>query len=264
MSFPSAGRSAVGTRLQAKRQSDIDEVAVEELALERTRILSRDGRDEAAARWYASDRGPATAVAIHASAPCNACGFWVPLQGALGQVFGVCANEWSSDDGRVVSLDHGCGAHSETDTPQVPSLWADPSPLIDELTIDIEEAVGTESAEGGDSDPEHKNVDGDKPIDSVSGAVSKRAKNARGKAVRGKSGRGGLDASGAGATVTSPAADKAAGADDVSGTDDAVGTDGAAGADDSVVADDAVGTDGAAGAETSPPTGESADNPRDL
>jgi hypothetical protein len=25
----------------------------------------------------------------------------------MGQLFGVCANEWSPDDGKVVSLDHG-------------------------------------------------------------------------------------------------------------------------------------------------------------
>lgn len=30
--------------------------------------------------------------------------------GSLGTVFGVCANAWSPDDGKVVSLDHGCGA----------------------------------------------------------------------------------------------------------------------------------------------------------
>lgn len=29
--------------------------------------------------------------------------------------FGVCANAWSPSDGSVVSLDHGCGAHSEVD-----------------------------------------------------------------------------------------------------------------------------------------------------
>jgi hypothetical protein len=28
-------------------------------------------------------------------------------------VFGVCSNEYSPSDGRVVSYDHGCGAHSE-------------------------------------------------------------------------------------------------------------------------------------------------------
>ena len=33
----------------------------------------------------------------------------------MRHLFGICANEWAADDGRVVSLDHGCGAHSETD-----------------------------------------------------------------------------------------------------------------------------------------------------
>jgi Protein of unknown function (DUF3027) len=28
-------------------------------------------------------------------------------------VFGVCGNLFAPDDGRVVSADHGCGAHSE-------------------------------------------------------------------------------------------------------------------------------------------------------
>jgi hypothetical protein len=31
----------------------------------------------------------------------------------MRQSFGVCANMYASDDGRVVSVDHGCGAHSE-------------------------------------------------------------------------------------------------------------------------------------------------------
>ena len=44
---------------------------------------------------------------------CLTCGFFVRLGGPLGQVFGVCANSYAPDDGRVVSADHGCGAHSE-------------------------------------------------------------------------------------------------------------------------------------------------------
>ena len=47
--------------------------------------------------------------------PCSTCGYFVPMAGALRAVFGVCANEWSPSDARVVSLDHGCGAHTETD-----------------------------------------------------------------------------------------------------------------------------------------------------
>jgi hypothetical protein len=38
----------------------------------------------------------------------------VTVGGSLGAVFGVCANGQSPEDGTVVSLDHGCGAHSET------------------------------------------------------------------------------------------------------------------------------------------------------
>jgi hypothetical protein len=54
----------------------------------------------------------------------------------MGQLFGVCANEWSPDDGKVVSLDHGCGAHSETDVEEHPTDWPAPAPLIDEHEIE--------------------------------------------------------------------------------------------------------------------------------
>ena len=43
------------------------------------------------------------------------CGFMIRLSGPLGRVFGVCANEFAPDDGKVVSVDHGCGAHSDGD-----------------------------------------------------------------------------------------------------------------------------------------------------
>ncbi len=114
-----------------------DVVAIEELALARARVLSPQGRDEAAERWYRGSRGPTTRGAVAAAADCGSCGFLVPLQGSLGQVFGVCANEWSPDDGKVVSLDHGCGAHSETDVEPQRSEWPDPDPLVDELHVEI-------------------------------------------------------------------------------------------------------------------------------
>ncbi|UTT58596.1 DUF3027 domain-containing protein [Cellulosimicrobium cellulans] len=114
-----------------------DAVAIEELALARARVLSPQGRDEAAERWYRGSRGPTTRAAVAAAADCGSCGFLVPLQGSLGQVFGVCANEWSPDDGKVVSLDHGCGAHSETDVEPQRSEWPDPDPLVDELHVEI-------------------------------------------------------------------------------------------------------------------------------
>ena len=79
----------------------------------RARVLSAIGRDDTALRWYTSEHGPKTPLASAAPGLCSGCGFFVRLGGPLGRVFGVCANEYAPDDGRVVSLDHGCGAHSE-------------------------------------------------------------------------------------------------------------------------------------------------------
>ena len=100
---------------EATGDAEADELALWELGLGRERVLSPLGRDEAATRWYDGDRGPRTEIAENAKAPCSTCGFFLPLAGSLRQVFGVCANEWSPEDARVVSADHGCGAHSETD-----------------------------------------------------------------------------------------------------------------------------------------------------
>jgi hypothetical protein len=96
-----------------------DDPAVEEvgweLGLGRVRVLSREGRTDAAQRWYDGDSGPNSpiSVAAPAAARCGACGFYLPLAGSLRQVFGVCGNAYAPDDGSVVSADHGCGAHSE-------------------------------------------------------------------------------------------------------------------------------------------------------
>ncbi|WP_426594347.1 DUF3027 domain-containing protein [Cellulomonas sp. McL0617] len=116
---------------------ELDSVAIDELALARVRVLSPQGRDEAAERWYRGAHGPTSAGAVSSAAACHGCGFLVPLQGSLGTVFGVCANEWSPDDGMVVSLDHGCGAHSETDAEAVPTEWPSPDPVIDELKLEL-------------------------------------------------------------------------------------------------------------------------------
>jgi hypothetical protein len=91
---------------------DVRAFAVE-LGLGRPRVLSLDGRNEAAQRWYDGDHGPRAPIAEAAPMPCSSCGFLMPISGALGQMFGLCANGLAPDDGRVVSLDHGCGAHSE-------------------------------------------------------------------------------------------------------------------------------------------------------
>ena len=84
-----------------------------ELGLGRERVLSYEGRVGAVERWYAGEPGPYAAMAKSAPAACASCGFFVPLAGALRQAFGACANEFAPDDGRVVAVDHGCGAHSQ-------------------------------------------------------------------------------------------------------------------------------------------------------
>ena len=85
-----------------------------ELGLGRERVLSAEGRADAALRWEEGEGGPDTPIARAAPGRCGDCGFLVPLAGTLGRRFGACANAFAPDDGRVVSLLHGCGAHSET------------------------------------------------------------------------------------------------------------------------------------------------------
>ena len=84
-----------------------------ELGLGRARVLSIVGRDAASKRWYDGDRGPNSPIAQYAPLPCHSCGFFIPIAGSLRSAFGVCANMLSPEDARVVSVDHGCGAHSE-------------------------------------------------------------------------------------------------------------------------------------------------------
>jgi hypothetical protein len=112
-------------------EDDEDAVALWELGLGRARVLSSLGRDAAATRWYLGDRGPSSDEAVNAKAACASCGYFLPLAGGLRQLFGVCANEWSPSDGRVVSVDHGCGAHSETDIERF-GAHPLPEPILDE------------------------------------------------------------------------------------------------------------------------------------
>ncbi|WP_330183564.1 DUF3027 domain-containing protein [Nocardia sp. NBC_01503] len=92
----------------------VDDVALE-LGLGRPQVLSREGREEAADRWF-SEFGPETDMARAAPGTCGACGFFVPLAGGLRAAFGVCANAMGAD-GRVVHMEYGCGAHSDTELP---------------------------------------------------------------------------------------------------------------------------------------------------
>jgi Protein of unknown function (DUF3027) len=95
-----------------------DDPAVEsvafELGLGRVRVMSREGRLQAADRWQTGDRGPDASMARHAPAACGTCGFFLPLAGSLQAGFGVCGNDLTDTDGQVVSVEYGCGAHSET------------------------------------------------------------------------------------------------------------------------------------------------------
>jgi hypothetical protein len=111
-------------------QSDdpgVEQVAFE-LGLGRVRVMSRAGRLDAAERWYAGDSGPDTAMARQAPAPCGTCGFYLPLEGSLKAGFGVCGNEITATDGHVVSVEFGCGAHSEAPTARNQST--EPAPMV--------------------------------------------------------------------------------------------------------------------------------------
>jgi hypothetical protein len=141
-------------------QEDVDSI-VEEYRLSRKKVLSRLGREKVAQRWYDGPHGPKSLSTKTANGlTCETCAFFVPLKGELNMLFGVCANKWSPDDGRVVSLDHGCGEHSEIEPVETESLWPDSKPAFDDYHIDVveraprEEAPGVEAIEnleGGDA-----------------------------------------------------------------------------------------------------------------
>ena len=79
----------------------------------RARVLSAAGRESASARWYTSEHG---------------------------SLFGACANAYAPDDGRVVSADHGCGAHSEAVAWQATGRSI--APVIDEFGYDMVDVPG--------------------------------------------------------------------------------------------------------------------------
>ena len=92
---------------------ELDMAQLFELGLGRERVLSAFGRDATSQRWYRGDFGPEAQMAKAAPLPCAACAFFIPMAGSMRSAFGVCANEISPADGHVVSIDHGCGAHSQ-------------------------------------------------------------------------------------------------------------------------------------------------------
>ncbi|MEU6218368.1 DUF3027 domain-containing protein [Streptomyces sp. NPDC047022] len=105
----------------------------EELGMRRARVLSRYGLHTAADRWEDAF-GARTPMAQAAPATCVSCAFLVPVGGSLGQAFGVCANEFSPADGRMVSLSYGCGAHSEAAV--MPKTPQPAPPVVDETRVE--------------------------------------------------------------------------------------------------------------------------------
>ena len=99
----------------ASGDPQVDETAAE-IGLGRRQVMSAWGRGEAAQRWHDGDHGPRAQMAQSTKRVCRDCGFYLPLAGSLGVMFGVCGNELSAD-GHIVDLEYGCGAHSDTPAP---------------------------------------------------------------------------------------------------------------------------------------------------
>ncbi|MGN6575322.1 MAG: DUF3027 domain-containing protein [Nocardioides sp.] len=116
--------------------ADAVKAVADEIGLGRSRVLSLEGRELAAQRWYDGSHGPDAPIAASAPANCGSCGFLVRLAGPMSQLFGVCANAYANDDGRVVSFDHGCGAHSDAQLSKKNQPAPLPEPVLDTLTWD--------------------------------------------------------------------------------------------------------------------------------
>lgn len=117
----------------------VDRHFAREVGLGRRWVLSLEGREQAADRWYAGDQGPQTPMAQQAPGSCGSCGFLVSLAGPLADRFGVCANGMANDDGKVVALSHGCGAHSAAKLSRSAAPQKLPPPVVDTLSEELEE-----------------------------------------------------------------------------------------------------------------------------
>ena len=115
----------------------VDDV-VPDIGLGRPRVLSREGRLDAAQRWQ-DERGPSADMAASAPGSCGTCGFYLPLAGSLGAAFGACANEFAPADGKVVHAEFGCGAHSEVDVEPTP-LAPVAEVVYDDAQLDVMQA----------------------------------------------------------------------------------------------------------------------------
>ena len=135
---------------------DPDLPVVRELGLGRPRVLSQEGIDQAAKRWYESARGPKSGRRPRNT--CSSCGFLMKMSGGMRTMFGVCANEWATDDGAVVSLDHTCGSHSETDVPKNGTVWPVRPSRVNEGALDAE-PMPRASSEAKKEEPQKDEVD---------------------------------------------------------------------------------------------------------
>jgi len=93
-------------------------------------LQARDGIDPAAV----GAPGSGDDSSRQSPATCSSCGYFVPLRGSLGTLFGACANEYSPSDACVVSLEHGCGGHS--DVVAAERARELPAPVFDTIGID--------------------------------------------------------------------------------------------------------------------------------
>ncbi len=117
-------------------QDTVDRAFAREVGLGRTWVLSLEGRDLAAQRWHDGNQGPDTPITEQAPGTCDSCGFLISLAGPLSDTFGVCANGMANDDGKVVALLHGCGAHSGARLSRSAGPQQLPPPVFDTVTVD--------------------------------------------------------------------------------------------------------------------------------
>jgi hypothetical protein len=137
------------------RTGVVDRHFAREIGLGREWVLSLEGREDAADRWYDGPQGPESPIAQAASSHCGSCGFLVSLAGRLADRFGVCANRMSRSDGHVVALRHGCGAHSGTRPKRSVERVIELAPIYDTVSDDDLDAfeVAPSEAESAATEP---------------------------------------------------------------------------------------------------------------
>ncbi|GMA40877.1 hypothetical protein GCM10025883_29220 [Mobilicoccus caccae] len=70
---------------EATGEEDVDAMAQWELGLGRARVLSAEGRESAAQRWYDGDNGPDATVAQKSQEMCTTCGYYLPSPARSGR-----------------------------------------------------------------------------------------------------------------------------------------------------------------------------------